>query len=110
MDEFDDGGQLVMMATTVVHRPSRKQYERRTHALATTRDNIFGHLTYQSDIGMQASADDAIDGAHVIGNQGIKGFECHWELTVCGKGAIVGAAYTIVNVREQFIDRIQFYG
>src|SRR5215813_4084095 len=69
MDELDDRCELVMVRPSVAGSPGGEQQQRRPQPLATARDNVLGHLPHQRHIGVQATANERIDGFHVAGDQ-----------------------------------------
>src|SRR5690606_27983194 len=68
MNEFDDGGQAVMMRPLVSMSISEQQYQHRPYALAPCTDDVVCNLVDQRHIGIQLLLDDLIHGFHFGGN------------------------------------------
>jgi hypothetical protein len=77
MNELYDCRHFVMALTLVVQRTGSQQNQRWTHPFAAAANNVFGDLPDQDNVGIQAVADDRIDGLHVRPDQGIKLFQSH---------------------------------
>ena len=79
MDELNDCSHLVMLLALITHGAGGEQHQRWPHALATTINDVFGDLPDKHYVGVQAVADDRIDGLHVRPDQGVELFQCHSE-------------------------------
>ena len=91
MDEFDDRGELVVRASRIVEAACRQQHQRRAQPLAATIDDVFRDLADQHHVGIQAFADDLIDGAHVVGQIGLQALQGHDSGWLLDKPAMVAA-------------------
>jgi hypothetical protein len=65
VNELDDSRQFLMVSSFVPNRASGEQHQRRTHALATAADDVFGDLPYEHYVRVQAVAYNRIDSLHV---------------------------------------------
>lgn len=77
MNEFDNGGEVVVVLALVAQGASDEQNQHRPQAFATTIDDVFGHLPNQYYVGVEAVADDRIHGFHVRPDQGIELLKRH---------------------------------
>jgi hypothetical protein len=77
MNEFNDGGKVVVILAAVAGRSRREQNKRWSHPLAAAGDNVFGDLTHQENFGVQARSNHRVDAAHVSFNQRIELGQCH---------------------------------
>ena len=75
MDELDDRGKRVMRLAGIAEAAGRKQDERGAQSLAAAVDDVFRHLTDEDDVGIQAVANDLVDGAHVVGQEGLQALQ-----------------------------------
>ena len=65
MDELNDCGKIVVMPPLIAHSASYQQYQRRSHSLAATADDVFCNLANQYHIGVKTIAYDRIHGLHI---------------------------------------------
>ena len=65
VDEFDDGGQLMVRGAPVAIGIGQQQHQYWTDALAAGTDDVLGDLVDQRDFGMQPLADHRVDGLHI---------------------------------------------
>jgi hypothetical protein len=61
----------------VAESSGREQYQRGTHTLAATVDDVLGNLSNQYNVRMKTISNDRINGLHVGPNKGIKLFQGH---------------------------------
>ena len=77
VDEFDYRGEFVMGASLIIEAAGRQQHQRRAQPLAAAVDDVFGDLADEHHVGIQALADDMIDGTHVVGQVGLQALQGH---------------------------------
>ena len=77
MNELDDCGHFLVALTLVVQRACSQQHQGWAHPLTTAANDVFGDLSDQNNVGIQAITDDRIDGLHIGPNQGIELFQSH---------------------------------
>ena len=77
VNEFDDRGELVVVAAAVAEGAGGKQHERGPQALAAAADDVLGHLADEGHVRVQPRADDLVHRAHVGGDEFTDGVDRH---------------------------------
>ena len=77
MDEFDHRSQFVMMPSGVAACAGRQDYKRRPQPFAAAAYDVVGHLPDEDHVGLESIANDAVNLAHVVGNQVLDDFRDH---------------------------------
>jgi hypothetical protein len=70
MDELHDRGQVEALLAAVAQGAADQQEQGGAQALAAGIDDVAGDFAHQGHAGVEAAADDGIDLAHVVGDQG----------------------------------------
>lgn len=69
MNELHDSGERVVRGPAITQRARRQQNQCWAQALATTTDDVFGHLADENHLRVQAFANLLIHGVHVGSEQ-----------------------------------------
>jgi hypothetical protein len=78
-------------ASRIIEAAGRQQHQRRAQPLAAAVDDVFGDLADQHHVGIQALADDMVDGEHVVGQIGLQALQGHDSGLLLNKPAMVAA-------------------